>query len=110
MTYLTRCSTQLLVGEPGIQKLKKVAGKKQNFRLYPQLVWCFRSVKTDIAQILSLAKDVYLWVNHSYPHAGFIVGYLLHYSKEKLCRPDKSHFLLSANCLTVTEISATNYQ
>ena len=51
---------------------KKVAGKYQNFRLYPPLVWCFRSVKTDIAQILSLAKDVYLWGNHSYPHAGFM--------------------------------------
>ena len=60
-----------------------MAGKKQSFRLYPQLVWCFRSVKTDIAHILSLAKDVYLWGNHSYPNAGFIVGYSLYYCKEK---------------------------
>ena len=29
-------------------------------------------MKTDVAQILSLAKDVYLWGNHSYPHAGFM--------------------------------------
>ena len=27
-------------------------------------------MKTDIAQILSLAKDDYLWGNYSYPHAG----------------------------------------
>ena len=48
-----------LVGSQRFKNWKKVAGKKQNFRLYPQLVWCFRSVKTDNAQILSLAKDVY---------------------------------------------------
>ena len=41
----------LLVGDPEIQKLEKVAGKYQNCRLYPQLEWCFRSVKTDTAQI-----------------------------------------------------------
>ena len=40
----------------------------------------------------------------------FIVGYSLHYWKEKLLRPDKSHFLLSAYCPTEAEISATNYQ
>ena len=63
----------LIVGEPEIQKLeKRVAGKQQNFRLYTQSVWCIRSVKTDIAQILSLAKDVYFWSTHSYPHAGFM--------------------------------------
>ena len=67
-------------------------------------------MKADIAQILSLAKDVYLWGNYSYPHAGFILGYSLHYGKEKLFRPDKSHFLLSAYCLTEAVISATNYQ
>ena len=59
-------------------------------------------MKTDIAQILSLAKDVYFGVNHTYPHAAFIVGYSLHYRKEKLFRPDKTHFLLSAYCLTLT--------
>ena len=67
-----KLKSALVVGEPEIQKLEKVAGKKQNFRLYPQLVWRFRSVKTDVAQNLSLAKDVYLWGNHSYPHAGFM--------------------------------------
>ena len=61
-----------IVGEPEIQKLEKVAGKWQIFRLYPHLVWCFRIVNTDIAQILSLAKDVYLWATHSYPHAGLM--------------------------------------
>ena len=62
-----------IVGEPEIQKLeKKVAGKTQNFRLYSQLVWCFRRVKRDIEQILSLTKDVYLWGNHSHPNAGFM--------------------------------------
>ena len=60
------------------KKMKKSGRKVADFKLYPQLVWCFRSVKTNIVQIFRLAKDVYLWGNHSYPHAGFIVGYLLH--------------------------------
>ena len=51
---------------------KKWPESSRIFRLYPQLVWCFRSVKTDVAQILSLAKDVYLCGNHSYPHLGFM--------------------------------------
>ena len=30
-------------------------------------------MKTDIAQIVSRPKDVYFWVNYTYPHADFIV-------------------------------------
>ena len=40
-------------------------------------------MKTDIAQILSLAKDVYLWGNHSYPQAGFMKKAIRYITEKK---------------------------
>ena len=62
----------VLVGEPEIQKSKKSGRKVAEFYTISCVSMMFQKCETDIAQILSLAKDVYLWGNHSYPHAGFM--------------------------------------
>ena len=70
MGYIRRGLRELQFG-------KKWQESSKTFRLYPELEQCIRSVKTDIAQILSLGKDVKLLGNHSYPHARLLPALLL---------------------------------